>query len=199
MDIVIDIQGFRDAEGKFMPKEVAVVAVNEAFISHCIMMAPYPFVELAEKYRRENNWLSRNFHGIEWFDGTANSKQFMAELREIARQARYIYTRGREKVHYLENTLARNVYNLEGISPAFKNLSEGEEHELRCSHHGFHRNSDKFHCALRNACKLRYWMQSQEGSCDICSANSFIDESSDDSDTESEVFTIKRNFPNLVA
>ncbi|XP_011631955.1 uncharacterized protein LOC105423756 [Pogonomyrmex barbatus] len=65
MDIVIDIQGFRDAEGKFMPKEVAVVAINEAFISHCIMMPPYPFVELPEKYRRENNWLSQNFHGIE--------------------------------------------------------------------------------------------------------------------------------------
>ncbi|KAL6252060.1 hypothetical protein P5V15_015041 [Pogonomyrmex californicus] len=52
MDIVIDIQGFRDAEGKFMPKEVAVVAINEAFISHCIMMPPYPFVELPEKYEK---------------------------------------------------------------------------------------------------------------------------------------------------
>jgi len=90
MDIVIEIQSFRNVDKKFIPKEVAVVAINTTIIKHWIMMPPCPFSDLLERVRRENNWLSRNYHGIEWFDGEANPKYFALQLREIIRQARYI-------------------------------------------------------------------------------------------------------------
>ncbi|XP_067210251.1 uncharacterized protein [Linepithema humile] len=173
MDIVIDIQGFCDADEKFIPKEVAVVALNSAIIGHWIMTPPYPFDDLPEKSRRENNWLSRNYHGIEWFDGETDLKCFVIQLREITRRVRYIYSRGQEKARYLRRLLSRNVYNLEGISPAFKNLPEDKESGHRCSHHGFRFcSTDKFLCALRNAGKLKRWIGAQNTSseCSIVSS-----------------------------
>jgi len=63
---------------------------------------------------------------------------------------------------YLSNLLSRNVYNLEGISPAFKNLSDFEGCGQRCTHHGFRTNVE--HCALRNAYKLKHWLSMRNSS-----------------------------------
>ncbi|KYN28354.1 hypothetical protein ALC57_02231, partial [Trachymyrmex cornetzi] len=49
MDIVIDIQGFCDVEDNFIPKEVAVLAINAMITGHWIMRPPYPFGELPER------------------------------------------------------------------------------------------------------------------------------------------------------
>jgi len=90
MDIVIDIQGFHDVEEYFIPKEVAVLAIN-AITEHWIITSPCPFEDLPERVRRENNWLTRNYHGIEWFNGDVNPKNFTIHLRDITRHTRYIY------------------------------------------------------------------------------------------------------------
>ena len=152
------------------------------------------------KSRRQNNWLSRNYHGIEWFDGETNFKCFVVQLREITRQARYIYSRRQEKTYYLQRLLSRNVYNLEGISPAFKNLPEDKEYGWQCSHHGFRFcSTDKFLCALRNACKLKRWLVTQNSS----SSNSeysfdsnytelFHEDRSESEKTDSGVFIKKK-------
>jgi len=59
----------------------------------------------------------------------------------------HIY-RGQQKVRYLSNLFSRNVYNLKGISLAFKNLSDFERHGQHCMHHGF-RTVVESYCALR--------------------------------------------------
>jgi len=147
---------------KFIPKEVAVVAINATIIGDWIMMSPCPFSDLSEKVRRGNNWLSRNYHG-KWFDGEANLKYFVLQLREITWQTRYIYTKKQEKARYLcELELSRNVYNLERISPPFKELPDGEEGGQRCTHHRF-RAKTKFLCALSNAYKLKHWLVQNSG------------------------------------
>jgi len=51
MDIVIDIQGFHDVEENFIPKEVAVLAINETITGHWIMIPPYSFGDLPERVR----------------------------------------------------------------------------------------------------------------------------------------------------
>lgn len=191
MDIVIDIQGFCDADEKFLPKEVAVVAIDAPIVDHWIMMPPHPFAELPEKVRRQNTWLTRNYHGIEWFDGEANPKYFALHLREIIRHSRHIYVRGSEKAHYMRNLLSREIYNLEGISPAFKNLTSEEECGQYCAHHGFRKI---FHCALHNAYKLKRWLleQNNSGSNDTlsvsqpatCSSPENYQLSSDDDDDD---------------
>ncbi|KYN13605.1 hypothetical protein ALC57_14203 [Trachymyrmex cornetzi] len=183
MDIVIDIQGFRDVEDNFIPKEVAVLAINATITWHWIMRPPFPFGKLPERARRENNWLTRNYHGIEWFDGDVNPVYFTIHLRAITRHARYIYTRGQEKSRYLSNLHSRNVYNLEGISPAFKNLPDFGGCGQRSTHHGFRTNVGS-HCALRNAYKLKRWLAIRNSS--NSSYDSLPSENCSESDVESE-------------
>jgi len=60
---------FREVEENFILKEVAVLVINATITGHWIMTSPCPFVDLFVKVRWENNWLIRNYHGIEWFDG----------------------------------------------------------------------------------------------------------------------------------
>jgi hypothetical protein len=206
MDIVIDIQGFRDADEKFLPKEIAVVAIDAAIVDHWIIMPPCPFGELPEKVRRQNTWLTRNYHGIEWFDGEANSKYFTLRLREIIRYSRHIYVRGNEKAYYLRNLLSREIYNLEDISPAFKNLTAEGECGQYCTHHGFRKI---FHCALHNACKLKRWLLEQNNSVSSDSLSvtqttscsslenfqlSSDDDDNDDSGRESEKTSYGKNY-----
>ncbi|XP_011870599.1 PREDICTED: uncharacterized protein LOC105563544 [Vollenhovia emeryi] len=137
MDVVIELQGFRDIDKKkFIAKEIALVAIQEPIIGHWILTPPYPFEDLPERSRLENNWLSRNYHGIEWFDGETNLECFTLHLRRITRLARNIYTRGREKAHYLRQLLSRNIYNLEIISPPFKNLPEDGEVKISTATQG---------------------------------------------------------------
>ena len=59
MDIVIDIQGFRDVEENFIPKEVAVLTINATITGHWIMASPCSFEDLPVRARRENNWLTK--------------------------------------------------------------------------------------------------------------------------------------------
>jgi len=86
-----------------------VVATNATIIGHWIMMPPCPFSDLSERVRRENNWFSRNYHDIEWFDHEANLKYLTLQLRKITRQAGYIYTRGQEKVRYLRELVQKCI------------------------------------------------------------------------------------------
>ncbi|KYN14629.1 hypothetical protein ALC57_13158 [Trachymyrmex cornetzi] len=183
MDIAIDVQSFRDVEDNFIPKEVVVLAINAMITGHWIMRPPYPFGELPERARLENNWLKRNYHRIEWFDGDINPIYFTIHLRAITRHVRYIYTRGQEKSRYLSNLLSRNVYNLEGISPAFKNLPDFGGCGQRCTHHGFRTNVGS-HCALRNAYKLKRWLAIRNSS--DSSYDSLPSENCSESDVESE-------------
>jgi len=124
------------------------------------MILSHSFAELPEKIRQENNWLTRNHHGIEWFDGETNPKYFTSQLCQITRCVRYIYVRGSEKASYLQNLFFRNIYNLENISPVFKNLTVEEECGGYCGHHEF-RKFGIFHCALRSAYKLKNWLVAQ--------------------------------------
>ena len=196
MDIVVDIQGFRNDDAKFIPKEVALLAINKPIVGHWIMTPPCSFGDLPERARRENNWLSRNYHGIEWFDGEADPEYFTQQLREITRCVRYIYSRGHEKAQYLRNLLSRNVYNLEGISPPFKNLPDVKENGGRCVHHGF-RSNTKFACALHNAYKLKHWLNTRDN-IDSSYASIFSENCTVSEETDSEIFS-NRNFNDIEA
>ncbi|KYQ49346.1 hypothetical protein ALC60_11585 [Trachymyrmex zeteki] len=122
-------------------------------------------------------------HPTTWFDRDVNPEYFSIHLREITRHARYIYSRGQEKTRYLSNLLSKNVYNLEGISPAFKNLADFEGSGQRCTHHGFRINVES-HCALRNAYKLKRWLTIRNNS--NSSYDSLPSENWSDNDVECE-------------
>jgi len=85
MDIVIEYTDFHDVEETLFWKKSRFLRLIRRS-SDIGLWSPYPFGDLPERIKRENNWLTRNYDGIEWFDGNINSKYFMIQLRDITLQ-----------------------------------------------------------------------------------------------------------------
>lgn len=154
-DYVIDIQAFHDKDGKFHPKEIAVLSVECDIISHWLIKPPYDCSELSRGLLATNSYLSCYHHGIEWFDGESNLEDVYSALRDVARHAVRIYVRGVQKQQLLERILGRQIINLEEYRcPAFKKLSKTDEHF--CFYHG--KKKEYFNCAVAYVFKLRTWL-----------------------------------------
>ena len=164
MDFVIDIQGFRDSKGDFIPKEVAVVALKESTISHWIVLPPCKFNELPLCVRATNDYCTTEVHGLQWFEGECTHRQLRQNLQRIARNAQRIYVRGQDKVKYLESCLGRTIINTEKYSgPAFAELNRMfyNEDVPMCNTHALkHHSFTKQLCALTKAQHLRAWLRS---------------------------------------
>ncbi|XP_024938354.1 uncharacterized protein LOC112493994 [Cephus cinctus] len=75
MNFGIQIEYFKDSEGRLAPKKIGVVAVERRYIGHWIVSSPCDFNELPSAIRSENNTITRYQHGLEWFDGGITYKQ----------------------------------------------------------------------------------------------------------------------------
>lgn len=158
MGIIVEIQGFRDENKKFFAKEVAVTCVDSDWIGHWIIKPPHTFSKLQSEIRKQNNWLTQYYHGIEWYEGDSCIKGVEHSLREICRGKTYtVYTRGHEKAKYLEEVLSRRITNLEewDCCPSFRDLPTGVQ---CCSLHASTRKHG-FRCALQQAMSLREWLR----------------------------------------
>ena len=162
MDFVVDIQGFRDTERKFLPKEVAVICLQKPIVDHWILQAPCNFIELPEDVKNTNSYCVVDIHGINWFEVEVSLRQVYRYLFNIARAARRIYVHGEEKARYLESLLSRNIFNLEKYdSPTFRKLNSMFSDVLVCSTHSSKRfkNKQEF-WALYKAHQIKKWMRS---------------------------------------
>jgi hypothetical protein len=147
-DYVIDVQGFHDIIGEFLPKEIAVLGIHGNYIAHWMIKydetvhntAEFPIGILAT-----NTYMTCYHHGIEWFDGEADLVAVYNALRGIARNALRIYVRGHQKQELLQKQLGRQIINLEEYRcPSFKNLPRDNRHY--CAYHGL--KGEYFACAL---------------------------------------------------
>ncbi|XP_048507910.1 uncharacterized protein LOC125500196 [Athalia rosae] len=115
MDFIVDIQGFRDVHGRFLPKEVASVALEHPFSSHWLVQPPYPFTDLSGKERAVNNYVTCYHHGIDWFVGDITLHQLATNSREITRNAHRFITRGVSPETVTKRT--RKIIRHHGLSP----------------------------------------------------------------------------------
>lgn len=163
MDFVVDIQGFKDAEECFFPKEVAVVTINGTHCGHWIIAQPYAFTELPHRSKTQNNWLSKHFHGIEWYEGDTPFKNLCRYLRTLARHSNRIFVRGKDKAELLHRITSRNIINLEDemVCPSFNQLPQVQQH---CLTHAIKSKTEnkEYTCALNNALRINKWIQDDE-------------------------------------
>ncbi|XP_048511154.1 uncharacterized protein LOC125500952 isoform X1 [Athalia rosae] len=158
MDFIVDIQGFRDVYGRFLPKEVALVALENSYFSHWVVQPPYPFTDLSGKECAVNNYVTCYHHGIDWFGGDITLHQLATNLREIARHAHRIITRGREKAKYLQDITSREIMNSEEVDcPVFAKLDRSKEY---CFFHGA-KKEEFYAYAPNNVIRLKNWMNSR--------------------------------------
>ena len=80
MDYVIDTQGFRDARRRFLPKEVAVVALQKDVVGHWIVQAPCYVSRLPSNMKTTKSYCSVEAHGLQWFEGDVSPRRMRRHL-----------------------------------------------------------------------------------------------------------------------
>ncbi|KAL7288276.1 hypothetical protein TKK_0017615 [Trichogramma kaykai] len=165
MDAVIDIQFIKNSKNECIPKEVAVTSIQNNYIVRWVLITPTS-KNLPMDIIRQNNWLVRNYHGLDYYDGEVSTRCFLKTFRELAKKINKVYVRGNEKLDFIQNLMSREVINLEydPDCPSFLNP------DTYCIHHGLKELSLRYACALNNVIRLKNWiggLQKFKNSCDI--------------------------------
>lgn len=134
--IFIDVQGFKSNSNRFIVKELAIVFNNDECINF-IIKPPYDFKCLSIKKQNEANWLTKNYHHINWNDGSASYKN-VCNFVKINTKHSKIYTKGREKKKWLEEMIHQTINNIEDIcSYNFKQMENKYAEYCYCNYHTY--------------------------------------------------------------
>lgn len=151
MNAVVDVQGFKSEDNKFIPKEIAILCDNRILV--LLIKPPYPFYNLTAKERLQVAWVERNV-GILWNEGFVPYFTYKLLILEYIKNKK-IYTKGCEKVMWLKEILETdNIYNLEecncpNLKTLYKNYSTSSDIQSCIYHSNI--------CAFKNVTCLRKW------------------------------------------
>lgn len=101
MSILVDIQGFRGINNKFVLKEIAVLD-NGNRLQHFTIKSPYKINKLSPNLQYEAKWLKRYHHGLEWNMGATCIEAMKQQLKPILQNSRVVYVKGHEKGAWLK-------------------------------------------------------------------------------------------------
>lgn len=161
--LVIDLQGFISNEGRFIPKEVAMMGIEEFKLQHWIIKPPYSRTVFNEFAIKSVEWIEKHHHGILWEEGDVSHKDLRTLLIDKTRGYNILFVKGSLKAQYLEEILSRHVVDLESMGcPALKCL---DEFKGKCLHEK-HSDPSKI-CALQNVFKLVLWCNDNADKVDL--------------------------------
>lgn len=172
----VDVQGFKDNFNRFILKEFVFITRNITF--HDFVFAPK--IWLDESHQKQANWLTENYHGLNWNDGFSSFSEFYKTIKPLLAQ-KVIYLKGEEKVKWFNYTFGPNrkikankidykAINLETLGCTInlnqKFDSNGPYKFHPCKRHIGLKNKKNptFHCALQNALILSHWYNTQKKS-----------------------------------
>lgn len=97
--VFVDVQGFKGSHNRFICKEFCLVYGSEIF--HEIVQSPFPVNRFSLHLRKQVEWTTQNFHGLNYADGDVHiielTKKIFPKL-----QNKKILVKGGEKVKWLE-------------------------------------------------------------------------------------------------
>lgn len=158
MEYIIDVQGFRKPIAEFVFKEVAIIPLEGEDVLPKVYLfgPPCHWNSLPVKYRSENNWLERNYHGLKWSDGEVPYEELEETLKSALKDAVKVYVKGLEKQKWFEKLIPDVVvvFNIENYEcPSLRILLQS--HDAPCQHHNLYYKSN---CAVQNALALKKWL-----------------------------------------
>ena len=104
MEFIIDVQGFKRFYNDFVFKELAIVRLGEDAQPAVFLFAPpQDWNSLSPRYKCENSWLTKNYHGINWQEGEIPYEDFDEILKSTTRGANKVYVKGLEKQKWIRN------------------------------------------------------------------------------------------------
>ena len=110
---VVDAQGFRDNNGAFILKELAIKWVHSDQLEHNVVHSAVPWFTLNEEKQKEAMHNATFIHGISWTDGDAELKRVRHMARVVTVNAFQIWAKGHEKCIFLRQFFNTMVYDLE--------------------------------------------------------------------------------------
>ena len=161
MDVIIDMQFVKNDKNVVVPKEVAFLSVDGNYAAHWIVAPSNNLEKCDREVRLQNNWLKRNFHGLDHFEGDVSLRSLYKTIKEVAKKFNRVFVRGNEKLSVLQKLTSVEIGNLEYDSdcPSFHNLPWSDAY---CIHHAVKILHLHFACALNNVHRLKNWLQTQE-------------------------------------
>lgn len=156
MEYIVDVQGFKKQYNQFVVKELAIIPLEEDALPIVYLFeSPHDWNLLDSRYKCENSWLTKNYHGISWQEGDVPYRDFEEILKASVRCASKIYVKGLEKLKWLQNIIP-NVRNMEDLDcPSLSKLHK--DNNIPCSNHNLQMCKNS-HCAASNALVLKKWL-----------------------------------------
>lgn len=151
MNAIVDVQGFKNEDNKFIVKELAILCKNHIMV--LLIKPPYPYYNLTRKERSQVSWIEKN-RGLLWNEGFVPYYYYKFLILDFLKN-RQIYTKGVEKVSWLKEILeTENVFNLEDKNcPKLEVLYNNYLLSSDIKSCIYHSNT----CALKNVTCLNKW------------------------------------------
>lgn len=166
----MDVQGYKQSGNDYILKELAIVPLNrdsEPLVF--LFKEPFPWRRLTDKYKRENTWLYRYYHGIPWSSGEQPYTDIGKILREALHDATRVLVMGSLKQKWLERfKFIKNVYDVAEMGyPPLDKLKV----LTICTHHDA--TSAQINCAHHNVKLLKKFYQDTFSELDESKPNDF--------------------------
>lgn len=110
--MILDVQGFKLENNKFIPKELAAYDGNR--ICHYIFKPPFGIGCLSPGTLKQTKWLMENHHCIDWSVGFTPLYKFASIISDLTKnKTTTIYVKGREKAEFLRKYSTQPITELE--------------------------------------------------------------------------------------
>lgn len=153
MAFVVDFQGFKSLDNKFIVKELAIVSVDggNGFLYY-LFKPPQPFCSLPDEMKKRVTYLTNYVHGLEWDIGDVDFDSCITFIIDnLKLSAKIIFVKGSERVNYIRNLLNNYVEVVDLDNFTYNTILYGES---ECSNHRSHCGR----CALHKAFAYKYWL-----------------------------------------
>lgn len=160
MEIILDMQGFKKPINEFIVKEVAAIKIQRyeggyEVVGCVLFKPPCEWDILPAKYKSQNLWCERNYHGIPWHIGDVPYDDLKQMFNIILENVTCIYVKGLEKKKWIANIIdnSKPIINMEDLGcPAL-----GQLNVKACWHHNYHDKVLNYNCAFENVQRLKKW------------------------------------------
>jgi hypothetical protein len=108
--VLIDIQGFKITNNKFIPKDLPILKNNK--MAHYVFAPPFPSTLLPDDVQYQIKWLSKNHHCIKWDTGFVPHWKFQQILKKVISDGDSVHVKGKEKAKFIEKCIKMPVIEL---------------------------------------------------------------------------------------
>lgn len=154
--IIIDVQGFKIHNNKFILKEIAVL-LNDSEYIRFLLKSPFHYSQLTRQEKTQVQWLQLNHHGLRWEDGSIKYKSAKNFILNHVNCGNIVYVKGIEKKKWVSAFIdyKTKVVNIEadGYSENFEELKQIYASREKClTHTGI--------CAVENVFLINSYLKS---------------------------------------